>query len=276
MTPLAQTHARSAPFDAIADRYDSIFTLSTIGQAQRGPVWRELRKSFRPGDRIFEIGCGTGVDACFLAGHGMRVVACDSSARMLDVARRRVAGSVQRSANGSVELRLLPAEQISKLGGEGLFDGAFSNFGALNCVEDVRRLAVDLASVLKPGANALLCLMNPRCLWEISWYLLQGKLSKAFRRLHRGSVEARLGDGAIVRIQYPSVRFMRRTFAPQFRLTAITGIGVAVPPSYVEPWASRFPGAVRLAMHADSLLGRCPGVRMFADHILLRFERTST
>jgi ubiquinone/menaquinone biosynthesis C-methylase UbiE len=274
MTPLAQTQPCSAPFDAIADRYDDIFTLSTIGQAQRAPVWRELTKSFRPGDRIFEIGCGTGVDACFLAGRGMRVVACDSSARMLGVAERRVTGSVKRGAKGSVQLRLVPAEQIAKLGGEGRFDGAFSNFGALNCVEDIRRLAVDLAPLLRPGASALMCLMGPACLWEIWWYLLQGKCSKAFRRLHRGGVDARLADEAIVRVHYPSVRFMRRMFAPEFRLATITGIGVAVPPSYVERWASRFPSAVKFAMHADSFLGRCPGVRMFADHILLRFERT--
>lgn len=274
MTPLAQSHPCSAPFDAIADRYDGIFTWSTIGQAQRAPVWRELTKSFRPGQRILEIGCGTGVDACFLAGQGMRVVACDSSARMLGVAEHRVAGSLRESAKGSVELRLVPAEQIAKLGSEGPFDGAFSNFGALNCVEDIRRLAVDLASLLRPGTKALLCLMGPVCLWEISWYLLQGKRSKAFRRFHRGGVDARLGEGAIVRVQYPSVGLMRRMFAPQFRLARVTGIGVAVPPSYVEQWASRFPSAVRLAMHADLLLGRCPGVRMFADHILLRFERT--
>ncbi len=273
MLSTAQTH--SAPFDTIADRYDDTFTASTIGQAQRALVSGELRKSYRPGDRIVEIGCGTGVDACFLAGHGVRVVACDSSTRMLGVARRRVAESVQHGGTGSVQLRLLAAEQISKLGSEGLFDGAFSNFGALNCVEDIRRLAVDLASLLKPGASALLCLMGPVCLWEISWYLLQGKRRKAFRRLRGGGVDARLGDQAIVHVQYPSVRSMRRMFAPQFSLAAIRGIGVAVPPSYVEPWASRFPSAVRLGLRADWLLGRCPGVRMFADHILLRFKRTN-
>jgi hypothetical protein len=154
------------------------------------------------------------------------------------------------------------------------FDGAFSNFGAVNCVEDMAKLASDLALLLKPGANLLLCLMGPVCLWETVWYLLHGNFLKAFRRFHRGGVEARLGGDAVVHVHYPSVRSIRRVFAPEFCLETIQGIGVAVPPSYLEAWANRFPGVVELGANADRLLGRSPGIRMFADHVLLRFERT--
>jgi hypothetical protein len=86
-------------------------------------------------------------------------------------------------------------------------------------------------------------------------------------------VTARLAEGATVRVHYPSVRLLARTFAPQFRLVSFKGIGVSVPPSYLETWANRFPGLFDLSMRADSLLGRCPGVRAFADHILLEFRR---
>jgi ubiquinone/menaquinone biosynthesis C-methylase UbiE len=63
----AQPQVLAAPFDAVAARYDETFTFSRIGQAQRAAVWRELAKTFQAGDRTLEIGCGTGVDACFLA-----------------------------------------------------------------------------------------------------------------------------------------------------------------------------------------------------------------
>ena len=84
---------RTAPFDAIADEYDAVFTHSLIGRAQRESVWREIDRLFRPGQRVLEINCGTGVDALHLAARGVQVVACDASAGMVAVARRRLEAS---------------------------------------------------------------------------------------------------------------------------------------------------------------------------------------
>jgi SAM-dependent methyltransferase len=267
---VAQAEPYVAPFDAIASRYDETFTTSRIGRAQRASVWRELEKAFRSGDRVLEIGCGTGVDACFLAERGVTVLACDSSPQMIAVATRR---ATDNRKLGSVRPHLLAAEDIASLRSGDFFDGAFSNFGALNCVLDLRQLAKDLSILLRPGATALLCWMGRCCLWEITWYLAQGKPVKALRRFQREGVTARLAEGANVHVRYPSVRLLAQTFAPEFQLKSVTGIGVFVPPSYLETWANRFPGLFGLSVRTDSLLGRCPGIRAFADHILLEFRR---
>jgi len=261
-----------APFDAVAERYDEIFTQSRIGMAQRQSVWEELGNTFQRGDHVLEIGCGTGTDACFLAERGVAVVACDSSSRMIGIAERKVANHGGQTFKTAVKLRLLPAEDIATLQGEGPFDGAFSNFGALNCVPDLARLANNLHDLLKPGARLLLCLLGPCCWWEIGWYLAHGKPQKAFRRLQVGGTTARIADGEPVKVQYPSVRVLARMFAPHFRLKSVKGVGVLVPPSYVEPWANRFPSLLDFGVRADTLLGHCPGIRQFADHILLKFE----
>ena len=262
----------SAPFDAIAERYDETFTDSKIGQAQRASVWKELAKTFHPGDRVLELGCGTGVDVWFLAQRGVTVVACDASPQMIAIAQRRTQKPADTGA-GSVSLHLLRAEEVGSLREQGPFEGAFANFGVLNCIDNLRPLAIDLAKLLRPGASALLCLMGPYCAWEIAWYLAEGKPRKAFRRLQRGGVTATLADEANVHVQYPAVRSLARIFSPEFRLKSVRGIGVSVPPSYVESWAARFPRLFDFCVRADSILGRCPGVRLFADHILLRFER---
>ena len=271
-TQIEPAASYSAPFDAIAEQYDRTFSSSMIGQLQRAAVWREFRKSFRAGDRILDIGCGTGVDACFLAEHGIDVIACDKSSQMLRVAAQKIAALPTTA--GSVQLRRVPAEEISSLSKDGPFDGAVSNFGAVNCVSDVAKLARDLARLLKPGASVLLCVIGPSCAWETAWYLLCGKPGKAFRRFRRGGEPAKLEGGETFNVYYHSVRSMRSVFAPAFRLESVHGIGVLVPPSYLEPWARRFPRLTRLAAEADRYLGLCPGVRGFADHILLRFERT--
>jgi ubiquinone/menaquinone biosynthesis C-methylase UbiE len=265
-----QPQAFAAPFDAVADRYDDVFTESKIGRAQRDSVWKELARAFCAGDRVLEIGCGTGVDACFLAERGVRVVACDSSARMIERTKQRMAA---RGLQHQVHPYWLTAENIPSLPRNEYFDGVFSNFGVLNCIEDLGSLARDLASLLRPGAPALLCLMGRFCLWEVSWYLAQRNLDKAFRRMHRQAITARIADGAELQVYYPSVRSMVRIFAPEFHLRSVKAIGLAVPPSYLEFWVQRRPRFFEICERVDSCLARCPGFRILGDHVLLQFER---
>ncbi len=125
----------TAPFDVLADTYDEVFTRSLIGQAQRAQVWRVLERAFSHGQHVLEINCGTGEDALFLARRGLSVLACDSSPRMIAVAQSRKAIEAPSAA---IEFRLLPTEQLNQLSRE-QFDGAFSNFGGLNCVEDLEQ-----------------------------------------------------------------------------------------------------------------------------------------
>jgi hypothetical protein len=210
------------------------------------------------------------VDACFLASRGVAVVACDSSSGMIDKTSRRV---MDCGLGALVQPRHVAAAEISSLSSNILFDGVFSNFGALNCVEDLRSLALDMANLMKPGARALLCLMGPHCAWEIAWYLGHGDLGKAFRRMRRAGTAGRLAEDVSVHVNYPSMRELARTFSPAFRLKSVKGIGVSVPPSYVGPWVTQSRTWLEYCVWADSLLGYCPGIRTFADHILLRFER---
>lgn len=258
-----------APFDAVAARYDETFTSSIIGRAQRAAVWTELSKAFHPGDRVLEIGCGTGVDACYLAERGVEVLACDPSPQMIDVAGNRVR---QRGLQALVHTRVLRAEDFSSLPADQAFDGAFSNFGALNCVEGLRSVATNLAQLLRPGSSVLLCWMGPFCLLEMIFYLGQGNTLKALRRFRREGVVAELSEKAVVNVQYPSVRALARAFAPEFRVKSIQGVGVAVPPSYLESWARRHARLIRLSERFDSLFCRCPAIRSMGDHVLVKLE----
>ncbi|MBI1940383.1 MAG: methyltransferase domain-containing protein [Acidobacteria bacterium] len=260
------------PFDRLADGYDEIFTNSAVGRAQRSQVWEEADRLFRPGQRILEINCGTGVDAMHLASRGVEVVACDASPRMIATARARLAEAVHRAG---VDFRVLATEEIALLKETESFDGLLSNFAGLNCVEDLSAAARSLALRLKPGAKALLCLFGPCCLWETAWYLSQGNFQKAFRRFRRSGVSANLGTQGEVKVHYFSVKELELALAPYFRLERWNGVGILVPPSHLEFLAQRFPTALRLAFKIDRHLAALPGVRGLADHMLLTFERCS-
>jgi SAM-dependent methyltransferase len=259
-----------APFDGIADTYDESFSDSSIGRAQRRMVWMETDRTFRAGQRILEINCGTGIDALHLAHRGVAVLALDASPRMIAVARGRLARS---SACASVDFQCVPTERIASVENEARYDGIFSNFAGLNCVSDLRRTACDLARCVKPGGKAIFCVFGPLCLWETIFYLADGNFKKAFRRFTRHGVVAALSDDSSVLVHYPTIRQLQEMFSLYFHLESWRGIGVAVPPSYLEHLAVRFSGSFQFAVRIDPWLGGRRGFRALADHIVLIFER---
>jgi SAM-dependent methyltransferase len=254
-------------FDTLAPDYDALFTGSMLGRILRGAVWRWLDRAFAPGTRVLELNCGTGEDAVHLAGRGIRVLATDASALMLDVARAKIS---EAGLAGSVELRRLKIEHLERLVGDSpdRLDGAFSNFGGLNCVAHLAATAGALAMLLKPGARVVLCVMGPLVPWEWAWFLARGQPSKAVRRLGRRGVEWR---GETVR--YPSIRAMRRAFAAGFTLRRAGGLGVLVPPTYAEAWARRHPQFVERLDRWERLIESWPIISWFGDHYLLELER---
>ena len=268
-----ETSARIEAFDGIAGEYDTRFTNSLIGRAQRASVWRELDNLFHSGQRVLEINCGTGVDAAHLADRGIHMVACDGSPEMVAVARQRL----QRSAHGDhIDLHVLAIEQIGNLAKDGPYDGVVSNFSGLNCVEDLHPVARDLAGLVKPGGKAVLCIFGRYCAWEMLWYAFHGNFRKALRRLGRKGNETQLAPGRSIRIWYPSINSLRQDFAKYFRLVGWKGTAVLIPPSYLEPWAVRLPQLFRFAVRIDPFLCRCPGLRTFSDHVVLVMERVET
>lgn len=260
----------AAAFDAVAASYDEVFTSSPIGRAQRQAVWEEMERAFTPGQRILELNCGTGEDAIHLAARGVAVTACDASEAMLAIARRK---SYALAEAVRPEFLLLRNEDLAALPGDGCFDGVLSNFSGLNCVADLGAVAVALASRIRSGGTALLCVFGRCCAWEIAWYLARGNPRKAFRRRRR-SAEAQLDHAASVRVHYPRVRDIRCSFAPWFRLRRSKGVGVFVPPTFVDSLARRHPRFLAAAQRLDRTFSCLPVSRGVADHMLLQFERT--
>ena len=268
MTSTAVQHQAILAFDSLADQYDDLFTRTKIGRAQRGVVWKVLTQTFEPGDHILELNCGTGEDALFLAQHAISVLACDASERMIQIARQRLSAE---SPNSPIQFEVLPTETLSELHANATFDGAFSNFSGLNCVGDLNKTARDLATLVKIGSPLLICLSTRICMLEILYFLSQGNFRKAFRRCP-GHATAKVAEFT-VDVQYPTIRQLKRLFSPYFRIRSFTGVGVTIPPSYLEPWVRKHPRTFDLLCFIDQIISSMPVFRIVGDHVLICLER---
>jgi ubiquinone/menaquinone biosynthesis C-methylase UbiE len=271
----------AAAFDAVASRYDDTWTSSVIGRLQRESVWRAIDGMYSPGGLILDLGCGTGVDAVYLARAGFRVHATDISAAMLQATRKRLE---REGITDEVTFGLGALEDLSVLKQRGPFDGAISNFGAINCVKDLPGVASSLAQLIRPGGRLVLCSMGCFCVWESLWYLLHAQPGKAFRRWSgvapaKASAEVPNDAHGVVgashgfEVFYPTVTEIASAFRKNFRLIHLRGVGVFVPPSYLEGWARASPAVLRRLGRLDLLVGAWPGLRAAGDHRLLIFLR---
>lgn len=258
--PLAST-----PFDAMAADYDASFTATRLGRWLRARVWEQLDACFDTPGRLLEIGCGTGEDTVHLAGAGHAVVATDASEPMLRIARQK---AVRAGCLENVDFRCLPMEDLATLEA-GSFDGAFSNFGAINCTASLDRFAQNVATLLKPGAPLVLVVMGRHVPWEWLWFLARLSPRRAFRRL--------AGNGALwrgLRIRYPSPREFEAVLAPYFESFGRRALGSVLPPSYASAWLERRPrlfgGFARLERRAQ----QWQSMAALADHYVLEARRS--
>jgi len=244
-----------AAFDEIAARYDDLWTRSTVGCLQREAVWRRIGRLFSAGQSVLDLGCGTGEDALRLMRAGVRVRAIDASPEMVRIARRR-----------GVDAETVRAEECGLLCDR--FDGIISNFGALNCVEDLGSLRDPLAGLISPGGHLAVCILGRFCAWELVWNLLRRDQAKALRRFGK-SAPSSLG----VRVFYPSAEDLISALRPAFALLDWRGVGLCVPPSYVTPLPDRL---LEKLDAWDRRIAHWPLLRGCADHRLFVFARSAS
>jgi glycosyltransferase involved in cell wall biosynthesis/ubiquinone/menaquinone biosynthesis C-methylase UbiE len=123
--------------------------------AERYELWTHLiDETCRPGCRVLDAGCGTGVFAVEAARCAGEVVAADPSQEMLDICSRRC------SSQGVPGCKLVhaPIEALESMG-LGLFDLALAS-SVLEYVEDLRFCLAVLGRLLRPGATLIASFPN--------------------------------------------------------------------------------------------------------------------
>lgn len=140
-----QPHEVAAMFDGVAGRYDLTNSVLSLGQ-DRG--WRRATRAaldLRTGERVLDVGAGTGVSTAELARSGAYAVGVDLSLGML-AAGRRVRPAVPLLAGDALRLPFR----------DGAFDAVTISF-ALRNVVDTRAALRELARVTRPGGRLVVC-----------------------------------------------------------------------------------------------------------------------
>jgi 2-polyprenyl-3-methyl-5-hydroxy-6-metoxy-1,4-benzoquinol methylase len=238
----------------------------------RNIVWERLLSSFPPGSVVLDMGCGPGIDTAFMAQNGISVVATDISPGMIDVTRKKVE---RFNLHDSVKTRVVKWEDINSLAdefGKESFDGILSNFGSLNCVKDLRPLSQNCARLLKTNGIMFANIMNRFCLWESAYYTLKGRFREALRRSRKDGLPVKLASHDVITYYHFPEEF-KGFFNKEFRAKHVLGLGIFLPPPYLEEIYNQYKGMFSWVKTVERLSeDKFPFYNM-ADHVLLELEK---
>jgi len=253
-------------FSEAAPFYDRTFSEKPHVRALRAYVQQLMLKSLPAGGTVLELGCGTGIDAAFLAGNGFRVFASDPAPGMLRTTARRC-----ETMKEEVSLICLPAEHLASIRDRSM-DGILSNFGALNCVEDLGPVIEDAYHVLRDNGIFFLVLMNRFSITEILAYLRTGRVRQAFRRWRRNGVHVRVGSKNVL-TWYHSLRTIKRLIRKTFSIQEIIGLNILTPPPAFDRFYEKHPGLIAFADRCEKRIDRLPFLSALGDHMIIVLER---
>lgn len=246
---MQNSSAVNKAFSAQSIHYDADDTVNRVIADLRKQVYLHVARFMKPGSRILELNAGTGIDASYFVSHGHSVLATDLSDGMINELKKK-----------DLEARQLSYENLDQLQNQ-QFDYIFSNFGGLNCIDDLGKVTKHLPSLVKPGGYVTWVIMPPVCLWEI--------LSLTFRRFHKNGVMAHI-DGHYFRTWYHSLDDIKRSFGDQFKFVESEGLAALSPPPYKTDFF-----AYNLLRKIDRALNRTFPFNRWADHIIVTFCKYS-
>lgn len=134
-----------AMFDGVAERYDLTNTVLSFG---RDRAWRrDTRAALRlaPGQRVLDLGAGTGVSTAELSRSGAYAVGADLSLGMLHAGRR-----------ARPQVPLLAGDALALPFPDACFDAVTISFALRNVVDPDAALQ-ELARVTRPGGRLVVC-----------------------------------------------------------------------------------------------------------------------
>ena len=236
-------------YDLITTSYDHVEAANWVGRRLRRRMQEVLFSTFRAGQRVVEVGCGTGIEAIALAERGVHVVATDLSEDMVRLVRAKAA------ARGltNLEARTLAAHEVGELQeefGNG-FDGAYSHGGVLNMDPRIEDVATGLAGLVRPGGRFLCTVVNQTSLFEALFYPLVLRPRKGYRRLGR-DIPIPITRHEEFRKYVVSTRFYspRRFvgfFDGAFEVRRLEGLQILLPPWNLSDWIDRLDPLARVA-----------------------------
>lgn len=251
-------------FSKQSSHFDEEDAGNPVLQRMRQQVYRHVQQFLQPASKILELNAGTGIDALEFIRAGHCVHATDISTGMIEQLKKK------SLAHNSLSVQQLCYTDLANVKDKD-FNYVFSNFGGLNCVDDLSRITQHLPALIKPRSYITFVIMPVVCPWEIAGFLRNGK--KALRRFRPQGVLAHL-EGEYFQTYYHSLADIKKAFDPRFSFIKSEGLAALSPQPHNASFETRNPKLNNLLMQIDACVRNHFPFNRWADHIIVTFQYT--
>jgi ubiquinone/menaquinone biosynthesis C-methylase UbiE len=258
----------SKAFSDQSVKFDAITTTNPMEVWYRNFSRAKVLSYLKVDESLLELNCGTGLDAVFFAQQGLKVMATDNSEGMVQQCREKIK---HHHLQNQIDLLRCSFNDLSPLPKGKTYNHVFSNFGGLNCSEDLSVVIKQVDAHLKKGAMVHWVMIAPLCPWE--WLsVFKGRFSYAFRRLNKKGVESKI-DGNPFMTYYYSSAYVKRHFGENYRLAQLHGMGCFLPPTYKEHFPKQWPRLFALMKGLEKKLSGLWPFNRFGDLYLISLQK---
>lgn len=250
-------------------KFDNIYAGNTIVQYKRERVRNHVLQYLKNNSSILELNSGTGEDAVFFAACGHRVHATDISIGMQKILKQKV---LNKNVGHLVSAECCSFTRLNQLENKGPYDLIFSNFGGLNCTNELDKVIAHFDNLLNPGGVISLVIISKFSLWE-SLLFFKGKWKTATRRFFSKNGRTAHVEGEYFNCWYYHPNFIIKRLKTDFDILNVEGLCTIVPPSYLENFEQKYPTVYRfLKQKEDILKGKWPWKYM-GDYFILSMKK---
>jgi demethylmenaquinone methyltransferase/2-methoxy-6-polyprenyl-1,4-benzoquinol methylase len=146
----------SAMFDQIAERYDLLNDVLSLGQDRWWRRFVAAAVAARRGERVLDLAAGTGTSSRTFTTTGAYCVACDFSLGMLQVGARKAASRRRPGAPAAGPVRFAAGDALALPFRDRAFDAVTISFGLRNVADPDAALA-EMLRVTRPGGRLVIC-----------------------------------------------------------------------------------------------------------------------
>ncbi|MEO5776421.1 MAG: class I SAM-dependent methyltransferase [Flavobacterium sp.] len=257
----------SPAFSSIYEEYETLSKENYCDIYRRNTIRKHVETYLNPKDTILEINAGSGIDAVYFAKAGYNVLATD----IADSAGIYIKNKIKTEGLKNLEFQKCSFTDLSSIENK-KFNHIFSNYGGLNCTNNLEEIFSQFNDLLHPKGFVSLVIMPKFYPWEMATFLKGNK--NAFRRWKKNGVLANVNNHLIPTF-YHSPKQIKRAMGNDFKAVSIKNIGTFYPSLHYNS-LHKHPKTINFLMHLDSWInGKSIIPKGIGDYFIITFQKNT-